>query len=314
MSRSETPVDRGETPPAPARLSRQTLGMGLGFIGVVIFGGTLPATRLAVAGLDPFFITVGRAAASGLLSAALLLILRRRWPSLRQIRTMTICIATLVFGFSGLIALAMQTVPASHGGVVLGILPLTMAATASLLLGERPSLRFWLLAGLGTTVVVTFALHDSGGDIALGDAYLFLAAISTSIGYVCSADLSRQMPGWEVISWILVLALPLTLPLAVWLWPANPGAVPASAWAAFAYVSVFSMFVGFFAWNAGLAMGGVARVSQVQLLQTFVTLGLSAIINGEHVGLSTIAVAALVVAIVATGRNARITQKVPDAG
>lgn len=304
----------GETPSPTGRVSRQTLGMALGFIGITIFGGTLPATRLAVEGLDPFFITVGRASASGLLSAALLLILRRHWPSMRQIRTMLICIVTLVLGFPGLMALAMLTVPASHGGVVLGILPLTTAAAASLILGERPSLRFWLLAGLGTTVVVAFALHDSGGEIAIGDVYLFLAAISTSIGYVFSADLSREMPGWEVISWILVLALPLTLPLAIWLWPANPGAVPTAAWVAFAYVSVFSMFVGFFAWNAGLVMGGVARVSQVQLLQTFVTLGLSAVINGEHVGPSTIAVAALVVAIVAAGRNARITQKVPEAG
>jgi drug/metabolite transporter (DMT)-like permease len=307
-------MTRGETPSSPARVSRQTLGMGLGFIGIAIFGGTLPATRLAVEGLDPFFITVGRAAASGLLSAALLLILRRRWPSARRIRTMLICIVTLVLGFPGLMALAMLTVPASHGGVVLGILPLTTAAAASVILGERPSLRFWLLAGLGTTVVVVFALHDSGGEIAIGDVYLFLAAISTSIGYVFSADLSHEMPGWEVISWILVLALPLTLPLAIWLWPANPAAVPSAAWVAFAYVSVFSMFVGFFAWNAGLVMGGVARVSQVQLLQTFVTLGLSAVINGEHVGPSTIAVAALVVAIVAAGRNARIAQKVPEAG
>ncbi|GAA3842366.1 DMT family transporter [[Pseudomonas] carboxydohydrogena] len=287
--------------------------MGLGFIGIAIFGGTLPATRLAVEGLDPFFITAGRAAASGLLSAALLLMLRRRWPNMRQIRTMLICIVTIVFGFPGLMALAMLTVPASHGGVVLGILPLTTAAAASVILGERPSLRFWLLAGLGTTVVVAFALRDSGGEIAIGDIYLFLAAISTSIGYVFSADLSHEMPGWEVISWILVLALPLTLPLAIWLWPADPGAVPTAAWVAFAYVSVFSMFVGFFAWNAGLVMGGVARVSQVQLLQTFVTLGLSAVINGEHVGPSTIAVAALVVAIVAAGRNARITRKVPEA-
>lgn len=302
-----------ETSPSRTGLSRQTLGMALGFIGIAIFGGTLPATRLAVAGLDPFFITVGRAATSGLLSAALLLVLRRRWPNMQHIRTIIICIATLVFGFPGLMALAMQTVPAAHGGVVLGILPLTTAAAASVILGERPSLRFWLLAGLGTTVVVIFALRDSGGEITMGDVYLFLAAISTSVGYVYAANLSRAMPGWETISWILALALPLTLPLTLWLWPADPGSVPFNAWIGFAYVSVFSMFVGFFAWNAGLAMGGVARVSQVQLLQTFVTLGLSAVVNGEHVGPSTIAVAALVVAIVAAGSNARIAQKVPEA-
>ena len=307
-------MNRNEIPPPRTELSRQTLGMGLGIIGIVIFGGTLPATRLAVAGLDPFFITVGRAAASGLLAAALLLMLRRQWPSPHQIRTMLICIVTLVLGFPGLMALSMQTVPASHGGVVLGILPLTTAAASSLILGERPSLRFWLLAGLGTTVVVAFALRDSGGGIVIGDVYMFLAAISTSIGYVFSADLSREMPGWEVISWILALALPLTLPLAVWLWPTDPSAVSTAAWVAFAYVSVFSMFVGFFAWNAGLAMGGVARVSQIQLLQTFVTLGLSALINGEHIGLSTIAVASIVVIIVAAGRNSRISQRTSEAG
>lgn len=300
----------GDTPPVRGgAISRQTLGMLLGFVGVTIFGGTLPATRIAVAGLDPFFITVARAAASGLLSAALLLILRRQMPNRRQLHTMLACIVTIVFGFPGLMALAMQTVPAAHGGVVLGILPLTMTAAASLILGERPSLHFWLLAALGTIVVVLFALRDSGGELAIGDVYLFLAAISTSIGYVFSADLSRQMPGWEVISWVLALALPLTLPLTVWLWPQDPTAVPMSAWLGLGYVAVFSMFIGFFAWNAGLAMGDVSRVSQVLLLQTFVTLGIAAWINGEHVPLSTVLVAGLVVAIVAAGRNARIGVK-----
>jgi drug/metabolite transporter (DMT)-like permease len=287
-------------------LSRETLGMWLGFVGVVLFGGTLPATRLAVAGLDPLFITVGRAAVAGVLSAAILVLLRRRLPIPSQLRTMALAGSMITIGFPWLMALSLQTVPASHGGVVLGILPLTTAAAASLILGERPSLRFWLFAVLGTVVVVVFALRDGGGHVAIGDLYMFAAAICASVGYVYSGRLARDMPGWEVICWILVLALPVMLPLALWTMPADVFTVPASAWAGFGYVALFSMFLGFFAWNAGMAMGGVARVSQVQLLQTFVTLALSAIVNGEHIDPVTIVAALAVVGIVALGRKARI--------
>lgn len=287
-------------------LSRETLGMWLGIAGVTIFGGTLPATRLAVAGLDPVFTAVGRAAAAGLLSAAILALLRRRRPTMRQAGVMLLAASALVIGFPALMALSLQTVPAAHGGVVLGILPLTTAAAASLILGERPSPSFWLFAVLGTAIVVVFALRDGGGTVAVGDIHMFAAAICASVGYVYSGDLSREMPGWEVICWILVLSLPVTLPATLWLLPADLSAVPASAWAGFAYVSLFSMFIGFFAWNAGLALGGVARVSQVQLLQTFITLALSAVVNGEHIDPATIVAAVAVVAIVALGRKARV--------
>lgn len=286
--------------------SRETLGMALGLVGVTIFGGTLPATRLAVAGLDPFFTAVGRAAVAGILSAAILLLLRRRRPTRAQVRVMIQGTGFLVIGFPWLMALSLQTVPVAHGSVVLGILPLSTAAAASLLLGERPSLRFWVFAVLGTAVVVVFALRDGGGHVAVGDVYMLAAALCSSVGYVYSGHLSRQMPGWEVICWILVLALPVTLPASLWLLPSDIAAVPASAWAGFAYVALFSMFIGFFAWNAGLAMGGVARVSQVQLVQTFISIALSAMVNGERIDPVTIAAAFLVVAIVALGRSARV--------
>lgn len=286
--------------------SRETVGMWLGFVGVAIFAGTVPATRLAVAGLDPWFVTTGRAAVAGILSAIILLALRRPLPSWPQLRLMLVAAITMVFGFAGLMALSLQTVPASHGGVVLGVLPLSTAAAAALLLGERPSLRFWAFALAGTAVVVGFALRDSGGHLASGDIYMFAAAICSSIGYVYSGHLSKQMPGWEVICWIVVLVLPLTLPLSFLFAPHHPETVAASAWIGFAYVALFSMFIGFFAWNAGLAMGGVARVSQVQLFQTFITLGLSATINRETVDPATIAAAIAVVFIVALGRKTRI--------
>jgi len=287
-------------------LSRETQGMWLGFIGVVIFGATVPATRLAVVALDPFFTSFGRAAVAGVLSAMILLLMRRPWPTASQLRLMAVIVIVMVIGFASLMALSLQTVPASHGGVVLGILPLSTAAAASVLLGERPSLRFWFFALLGTVVVVAFALRDSGGAIEIGDIYMFAAAILSSIGYVYSGHLSKQMPGWEVICWILVVGLPITLPASLLFIPADPAAVPTSAWLGFAYVSLFSMFIGFFAWNAGMAMGGVARVSQVQLLQTFVTLALSAWVNGEHIDPVTIGAAIAVVAIVAMGRSSRV--------
>jgi drug/metabolite transporter (DMT)-like permease len=180
------------------------------------------------------------------------------------------------------------------------------AAAAALIIGERPSRRFWLFAVLGAVVVVAFALRDGGGRFDIGDLYLFAAALVSAIGYVYSGKLSREMPGWEVISWVLVISLPLMLPAALWLMPAAPATVPPAAWMGLAYVALFSMFIGFFAWNAGMALAGIARASQVQLLQTFVTLGLSALVNGEHVDPLTIAAAVAVVVIVALGRKAQV--------
>ena len=205
------------------RPGRDGLGLLLGLVGVTIFGGTVPATRIAVAGLDPFFITAGRAAVAGLMAATILLALRRARPSARQFRLMVLAGLLMVLGFPSLMALGLQTVPAAHAGVVLGIMPLTTAAAASLILGERPSLRFWFFAVLGTVVVVAFALRDGGGRFDIGDLYLLAAGILSSTGYVYSGALSREMPGWEVICWILVIALPFSLPVALWLAPGAPG-------------------------------------------------------------------------------------------
>ncbi len=301
--------------PRETLLSRENIGLLLGFIGVVIFGATLPMTRLAVLGeagggapgqgLDPWFVTTGRATVAGLIALSVLLLARRRIPDLATLRTLSVASVCLVFGFPGLTGLAMQTVPAAHGGVVLGILPLVTAMIGSILIGERPSKAFWACAVLGAAVVVGFVAKD-GGHIARGDIYLLLATFVTALGYVLAAKVTKRLPAWEVISWQLVIALPVTLPLALWLMPAAPAAVSPSAWAGFVYVSIMSQYVGFFAWNGGLAMGGVARVSQVQLLQTFVTLAVAAAIVGEQVDLATWAVAAIVVGIVLAGRLAAV--------
>jgi drug/metabolite transporter (DMT)-like permease len=289
--------------------SRETLGLLLGFVGVVIFGATLPMTRVAVPYLDPVFLTAGRAAVAGLIAVAVLVALRRPFPPMAAVPRIALASLLLVGGFPVFSGFAMLTVPASHGAVVIGIMPLATAVLGAILLRERPSPAFWLAAVIGSAIIVVFSLRDGGGRIQPGDLLLVGAIASASLGYVLSADLSRSMPGWEVISWAVVIALPVSIPLAWATAPADAAAVPAVAWAAFAYLGLMSQYLGFFAWNAGLAMGGVSRVSQVQLLQTFVTFGIAALVSGERVDVWTWLAAVAVCAVVLVGRRARIRKQ-----
>lgn len=284
---------------------RLLAGLSLGFVGVVVFGGTLPFTRLAVADLDPWFVTTGRSAIAGLIAGCVLIATRRRLPRREALGRLVLVSLCVVGVFPIATGLAMTTVEASRGGVVLGILPLVTAIVAALLGQERLPPRFWAAVFVGAGIVVAFALRDGAAGLALGDAYLVLAVLGAALGYGLSGALSREMPGWEVISWALVVALPLTIPAAVALAPADPAAVSGASWAGFAYVTVMSQYLGFFAWNAGLALGGVARVGQVQLLQVFVTLAVAAQLNGERVDLATWLTAGLVVVVVVVAARAR---------
>ncbi len=290
-------------------MSRETLGLLLGFVGVCIFAGTLPFTHIAVGHLSPLFVTAGRAALAGLLALATLLVLRKSWPSLRQAGTLALVALCLVAGFPGFTALAMQRVPASHGGVVLGILPLATSAISTLIAGERPSPAFWLAALAGAALVIGFTLHEGGGSLGQGDVFLLGAALASALGYVLSGKLVRAgLPGWEVISWVLVVALPVTIPVALWTMPEEPAAIPAWSWIGFAYVTLMSQYLGFFAWNAGLAIGGIAHVSQVQLLQTFVTLLIASVLNREPIALSAWFVAGAVFVLVVAAGKAKVRQ------
>lgn len=289
------------------KISRETLGLALGTLGVVIFGGSLPATRVALADFSPWFVTFGRAAVASTAAALLLFVLRKRLPR-TDAPALFLAGLLLVFGFPVFSSFAMQTVPASHGGVVLGVLPLTTSIFAALIGGERPSPFFWICGVLGAALVIAFAISDSGMHLSTGDLFLFLAALSASLGYVVSGKLSRHMPGWEVICWSLILTTPISIPAAIWSW--EPGFLEASRVSTFAffYLGLGSMFLGFFAWNVGLGMGGIARVSQVQLLQSFVTLAISATLLGEHISGKTILFALAVIAVVALGRRARVSR------
>ncbi len=286
-------------------VSRERLGLLLGFIGMTIFGGTLPATRIAVSEIDPIALTSLRTAIAGLCSLALLLVLRRPlppralWPQL--VITM-LCVSIL---FPLLMSLGMQTVDASHGGVVLGILPVATALVAVAITHERPRPLFWIASLGGAALVVAFALRQGGGALSTGDLLLFAAVAVAAIGYAYSGRLTAGMPGWEVISWVLVIALPVSLPAAALAMPMDPTHIALKPWLGLLYVAIFSQWVGFFAWNAGLAMGGIARVSQIQLLQPFVIFALAAYFNGETITPQIVLFASAVVATVAISPRTR---------
>jgi drug/metabolite transporter (DMT)-like permease len=286
-------------------LSREHLGLLLGFIGMAIFGGTLPATRIAVSAIDPMALTALRTAIAGLCSLALLLVLRRPLPPRRlwpQLAIAMLCVSIL---FPFLMALGVRTVDASHGGVVLGILPIATALVAVLITHERPKPLFWIASVAGASLVIAFALRQGGGALSTGDLLLFAAVAVSAVGYAFSGRLTAEMPGWEVISWVLVMALPISLPAAALTMPADLTHIALKPWLAVLYVAVFSQWVGFFAWNAGMAIGGIARVSQVQLLQPFITFALAATFNGETITLQILLFAAAVVATVAISTRTR---------
>ncbi len=283
----------------------QAMGMALGLIGVTIFGATLPMTHIALGGFSPFFITFGRAVIASMAAGLTLLLLGKRWPKGQGAMLLGagICV---VYGFPIFSTTAMQTIPASHGGVILGLLPLLTSIFAALVDGERPGPAFWAYGLAGAALVVFFSIRESGFHLQAGDVWLFLAAITASLGYVLSAKVSRIIPGWEVISWALVITAPLSL-VAALLVMANGVHAPTSAeLGALSYLGLMSMFGGFVFWNAGLALGGIARVAQVQLLQTFVTLAVSAALLGEVISPATISFAVAVALVVWLGRKARI--------
>jgi drug/metabolite transporter (DMT)-like permease len=290
--------------------SREKLGLVLGLIGVILFGGTLPMTRLAVTALDPLFLTATRATVAGCAGLVLLVALRRPWPSRAQWRILALAGACTIIGFPVLMALAMANVPAAHGGVVLGIMPLATVAAATLVTQERPSAGFWLASAFGAAIVIVFMLrHGDAGGVGLGDLFLLGTVIAGGFGYSLSGRLSKDMPGWEVISWQVALYLPFALAAMLALWPGDLSTVPLTAWGGLAYVSFISQFFAFFVFNAGMAMGGVARVGQLSLLQPFVIVALAAPVNGEPIEASTLGYAAAVVAAVIVGQRMRVGRR-----
>jgi len=287
-------------------MSAEVRGLWLGLLGVAIFAMTLPMTRLAVGAatdpqLPPLFVTAGRAAVAGLLSIVYLALTAAPRPRREQWAAFAVCAAGTVVGFPLCLGFALRHVDAMHAAVVTGVLPLGTALAAAVYFRQRPSKSFWLCALAGCALVLGFAARQSSGRLGAADALLLLAVASASIGYVAGASLSTQMRAEQVICWVLVLALPLTLPVMVAAWPEH--AARASAWGGFAYVTLFSMWLGFFAWYRGLALGGAVRVSQVQLLQPFLALLFAVPLLGESLDATTVAFSLAVIATVFLGKR-----------
>ena len=303
----------------PRGLSDETTGMLLGLIGVAIFSLTLPFTRLAVggeAGLSPVFVALGRALVAAVLAGGWLYWKRAPLPPRSALPALAMVAAGCVIGFPWLTSIAMRNLPAAHGAVLVGILPLATAVFAALLGGEKPSAGFWTMAILGSLLVAGFALRQSGGSLHLADLAaqlaMLLAVVLAAMGYAAGGRLSQTLGGQQTICWALVLAAPLLLPVVGWLcWEQAAQIVHAgaAAWTGFAYVSVFSMFIGFFFWYRGMALGGVARVGQVQLVQPFLTLLGATVVLGEALQWPTVIFAIAVIAVVGTGRKMQVKRR-----
>ncbi|MGE0702108.1 MAG: DMT family transporter, partial [Hyphomicrobiaceae bacterium] len=280
-----------------------TAGWGSGLAGVIIFSGSLPATRVAVGGFSPLFLTSARAVIAALLGIALLALLRQKAPGRRDAGPLAVVALGVVVGFPLLTALALQHITAARSIVFIGLLPLCTALFGVLRGGERPKPAFWLFSIAGALLVAGFALAEGGPGSLTGDLLMVAAILLCGLGYAEGAALSRRLGGWQVISWALALSLPVMPALGLSTLPQDWGGIAAPAWIGLAYVSVFSMLVGFIFWYRGLALGGIAAVGQLQLLQPFFGLALAGLLLGEPVAWTMIATTALVVLCVAGAKR-----------
>ncbi|MGW4213057.1 DMT family transporter [Lentzea sp. NPDC004789] len=281
-------------------------GVTLGALGVLGFSFSLPATRLAVAGLDPWFVAFGRALVAAVLAIAYLASSRAPFPSVPQLRRLVVVAAGIVIGFPLFTSLALTTQTSAHGAVVIAVLPMSTAIWAVVRASERPPTAFWLSSGAGLLAVLAFVATGGGlsGSLSLADAYLLIAVVLCGLGYAEGGALSRELGGARTICWALVVALPVTIPVS--LYTADFSRATPVVWLSFAYVTLISMFLAFFAWYAGLAAGGVAKIGQIQLAQPVLTLLWSALVLGEPVGWPALATAAVVVVCVVLTQRSRV--------
>jgi drug/metabolite transporter (DMT)-like permease len=284
-------------------VNKETKGMLIGFVGILIFSLTLPVTKIAILSFDPYFIAFGRATLAGALALAYLVILKEPMLAKADIGKLVVIALGVVFGFPILTTVAMAYGSSSHGAVILGMMPLASTVIGAIRFGERPSIGFWLVSILGAALVVTYALLKSSGSFTLVDVLLVLGGICACIGYVEGGELSRKMNPRAVISWALVISLPANIVFSYLTFDSAYLNVGTFAWSIFVYLSLFPMFLGFFFWYEGLAIGGIARVSQVQLIQPFCTLIVASILLGDSLTWTNVVFAVLVVSTVILGKR-----------
>ncbi|OPA85720.1 EamA family transporter [Pseudomonas fluorescens] len=284
-------------------LDSSTQGWINGFIGVVIFSGSLPATRLAVMEFDPVFLTMIRAAIAAVLGMGLLWFFKEKRPARAQWASLMIVALGVVIGFPLLTALALQYVTSAHSIVFVGLLPLATALFGVLRGGERPRPVFWLFSILGSGLVMGYALAQGLSAAPIGDVLMLLAILACGLGYAEGAKLSRSLGGWQVICWALVVSLPVVAPLSLMLAPSSFTGISLPAWLSLGYVALFSMLIGFVFWYRGLAQGGIAAVGQLQLLQPFFGLALAAGLLHEQVSPGMLLVTVAVIGCVAGAKK-----------
>jgi drug/metabolite transporter (DMT)-like permease len=282
-------------------MKAETKGLLLGLVAVTLFSLTLPATRMALESFHPLFIGTGRALLAAVLAGVYLYTGKHRRPTSHEFKYLLLVVMGVCLGFPIFTALAMGQVDASHGGVMLGIMPLTTAAVGALLFKERPSVGFWMMALLGSTLVIVFSLIQGQGSLHWADIALLIAVVTGSTSYAVGGHLSKSLGGLQVVSWALVIALPLYI-LPAWWFAPKFNDITATAWTGFLYAALVSQFLGFLPWFRGLALGGIARVGQTQLIQPFITILFSALLLGESIDMMTIGFALAVFGVVATGR------------
>lgn len=280
----------------------------LGFLGVLAFSFTLPATRVAVEQLDPTFVGIGREAVAAVPAALILLLTRAPLPSRAQLRRVAIVAFGVVFGWPLFTAIALQGLTSAHSAVIVGILPAATAVAAVLRAGERPARSFWLASLAGLIAVLGFAASQGAGLPTTDDLLILVAVALSAIGYAEGGALARELPAWQVICWAVLLSAPLTVPIALVAAAGSDVHADADAWLGFAYVAGVSALLGFFPWYAGLARGGVAKIGQIQLIQPLLTLAWSAVLLSEHVSAITLFAAVLVVLCVVGTQRAQVGQ------
>ena len=290
-------------------LSIETKGMLIGFVGIAIFSLTLPFTQMAVNEMSPFFLAFGRASIAGICALILLIFNKSKFPNRVQIKKLIIIVVGVVYGFPIFTSIAMTTLPSSHSGIVLGILPLAMSLFAAIKYKEKPSLSFWLTSIFGTFMVISYTFMDNDGSLMIEDLWLLFAILFAAIGYSEGGILSKEMGSIAVISWALVISLPINLFASYVFYETSYATISFQAFMSLMYVGLFSMFIGFFFWYKGIAIGGISRVGQVQLIQPFLTIIGAYFLTNEKITFLNILFALIVLIVIIIGRRTKIDIK-----
>ena len=290
-------------------LSNETKGMLIGVIGITMFSLTLPFTQMAVKELSPFFVAFSRATIAGFCALILMILGKYKLPTKNQIKRLIIIAIGIVYGFPIFTSMAMTTLPSSHSGIVLGILPLTMSVLAAIRYKEKASLAYWITSIIGASLVITYAFIDNNGFLIKEDLWLLFAILFVSVGYSEGGNLSKEMGSIAVVSWALVLTLPFNIIATYFFYETSFSSVSLQALISLSYVGLFSMYIGFFFWYKGIAIGGISRVGQVQLIQPFLTIVAAFFLTNEKITFLNILFALMVLVVIIIGRKTKIEIK-----